>query len=66
MKIRGLKSCPFCGTKRPRVTNDALYYTWFVMCRNCFARGPIKATENKAALAWHGRFKKKARKKCTK
>lgn len=54
---RTLRPCPFCWSK----DLDVSFYTergqnkapCFVICRTCFATGPVMVTTDKARAAWN-------------
>ena len=58
-----LKPCPFCGSTNVKIvgnhTNDdcGWYYSYYVFCRDCGARGAEKRDEEKplAIRAWNRR-----------
>ena len=54
---RALRPCPFCSSQNA----DVSFYTereptqalCFVICRTCFATGPVTVTTEKARAAWN-------------
>lgn len=46
------KPCPFCGSEATMRGDGVL--SW-VVCDNCDAEGPLKATEEDALNAWNTR-----------
>jgi Lar family restriction alleviation protein len=52
-----LKPCPFCSSKDVRVifgiVRDPITFT--VMCKHCFAKGPVDFAESGAMERWDNR-----------
>lgn len=55
-----LKPCPFCKNFQYfDIAEDSRYQgehnAWFVMCEDCFTRGPRAETREEAIEAWNRR-----------
>lgn len=49
------KPCPFCGDELAAMARYAETGTYWVMCRECKATGPVTHSESAAWAAWDRR-----------
>ena len=59
-----VRPCPFCGEKIQMCVANRYYFassfaSSFVRCGNCYCRGPMEPTEQRAIQAWNHRYTKR-------